>query len=92
MRLKRSAPLIAVLSALSVSSAALVVPASSAAGQVRTANPDKRGLQLSEFPRVVKLAENVYGYEEIRNPGFASHLQVIDVGAGQEIRIRHRFE
>jgi len=29
---------------------------------------------------------------EIRNPGFESYLQVVDVGADQEIRIRHRFE
>ena len=40
--------------------------------QVRTAYPDKRGLKLSEFPRVIKLADNVYGYEEIRNPGFTT--------------------
>ena len=41
-------------------------------GQVRTAYPDKRGFKLSEFPRTIKLAENVYGYEEIRNPGFTT--------------------
>ncbi len=29
---------------------------------------------------------------EIRNPGFASYVQVIDVRAGEEIRIRHRFQ
>ena len=28
---------------------------------------------------------------EIRNPGFASYLQVVEIKAGQEIRIRHRF-
>ncbi len=28
---------------------------------------------------------------EIRNPGFASYLQVVEVKAGQEVRIRHRF-
>ena len=47
---------------------ALVV-ATAAGAQPRTADPIKRGLQLSDFPRVVKLAENVYGYEEIRQPG-----------------------
>jgi hypothetical protein len=46
--------------------------ASLAAAQPRTAFPEKRGLQLSEFPRVIKLAENVYGYEEIRNPGMTT--------------------
>lgn len=28
---------------------------------------------------------------EIRNPGFASYVQLVDVEAGEEIRIRHRF-
>jgi hypothetical protein len=28
---------------------------------------------------------------EIRNPGFASFVQVVDVDPGEEIRIRHRF-
>src|SRR5918993_2772452 len=42
----------------------------SALAQVRTAYPEKRGVPLSAFPRTIKLAENVYGYEEIRQPGF----------------------
>jgi hypothetical protein len=28
---------------------------------------------------------------EIRNPGFASYVQFVEIGAGDEIRIRHRF-
>lgn len=40
--------------------------------QPRTAYPEKRGFKLSEFPRTIKLAENVYGYEEIRQPGFTT--------------------
>jgi cyclase len=48
--------------------------------QPRTAFPDKRGLKLTDFPRVVKLAENVYGYEEIRQPGFTT-VSLIVVGA-----------
>ncbi len=48
--------------------------------QVRTAFPDKRGLKLTDFPRVVKLADNVYGYEEIRNPGFTT-VSLFVVGA-----------
>lgn len=28
---------------------------------------------------------------EVRNPGFASYVQVLEVKAGEEIRIRHRF-
>lgn len=43
-----------------------------AGAQVRTADPAKRGLPLSAFPRTIKLAENVYGYEEIRQPGFTT--------------------
>jgi cyclase len=44
----------------------------SALAQVRTAYPEKRGVPLSAFPRTIKLAENVYGYEEIRQPGFTT--------------------
>jgi hypothetical protein len=29
---------------------------------------------------------------EIRNPGVASHVQAVHVSAGEEIRIRHRFD
>ena len=47
--------------------------------QARTADPIKRGLQLTDFPRVVKLAENVYGYEEIRQPGFTT-VSLIVIG------------
>jgi cyclase len=35
-----------------------------AAAQPRTADPVKRGFQDSDFPRVVKIAANVYGYED----------------------------
>jgi glyoxylase-like metal-dependent hydrolase (beta-lactamase superfamily II) len=44
----------------------------SVSAQVRTADPAKRGVALSEFPRILKLADNVYGYEEIRQPGFTT--------------------
>ena len=40
--------------------------------QARTADPAVRGIALTEFPRIVKLADNVYGYEEIRQPGFTT--------------------
>jgi glyoxylase-like metal-dependent hydrolase (beta-lactamase superfamily II) len=64
-----------------VTAIALVAVAATAPGaQVRTADPQKRGLKLSEFPRVVKLADNVYGYEEIRDPGFTT-VSLIVVGA-----------
>ena len=55
--------------------------ASAVAGpQVRTAYPEKRGLALEQFPRTIKLAENVYGYEEIRQPGFTT-VSLFVVGA-----------
>lgn len=54
----------------------LVTPA---AAQVRTADPEARGLPLSAFPRTIKLADNVYGYEEIRQPGFTT-VSLIVVG------------
>src|SRR4051812_22165137 len=31
---------------------------------IRTADPIKRGMQLSDFPRTVKVADNVYTYED----------------------------
>lgn len=43
-----------------------------AGAQPRTAYPEKRGVPLSQFPRVIELAEHVYGYEEIRQPGFTT--------------------
>jgi cyclase len=51
-----------------------------ASAQVRTADPAKRGIPLTEFPRIVKLADNVYGYEEIRSPGFTT-VSMFVVGA-----------
>ncbi len=55
-----------------VLSVALVLVAVPSQAQVRTAYPEKRGFKLSEFPRTIKLAENIYGYEEIRQPGFTT--------------------
>jgi glyoxylase-like metal-dependent hydrolase (beta-lactamase superfamily II) len=50
----------------------LAVSARGTSAQVATADPATRGIALSEFPRIVELAENVYGYEEIRQPGFTT--------------------
>ena len=66
-------------SALSVLSVALVLAASSAA-QVRTADPIKRGLSRSEFPRTVKISDNVYGYEDFHNAGMVT-VTLFVVGA-----------
>jgi cyclase len=57
--------------------ALLALAASTAAAQVRTADVPTRGLKLTDFPRFVKLAENVYGYEEIRQPGMTTVSLVV---------------
>jgi cyclase len=57
---------------LLMAGAVLACLGASALAQVRTASPEQRGLVLSQFPRTIKLAENVYGYEEIRQPGFTT--------------------
>ncbi len=59
------------------SGAAASAIAGPASGQPRTADPAVRGVPLSAFPRFVKLAENVYGYEEIRQPGFTTVSLVV---------------
>lgn len=51
----------------------------SAAPVVRTADPAKRGVALTAFPRIVPLAKDIYGYEEIRQPGFTT-VSLIVVG------------
>lgn len=63
-----------VTSTLTVVAAVVLCLAASipASAQVRTAFPEKRGFKLTDFPRTVKLADNVYGYEEIRQPGFTT--------------------
>ena len=49
--------------------------------QPRTAFPDKRGLELTDFPAPgASSPTNVYGYEEIRPPGFTT-VSLIVVGA-----------
>lgn len=42
---------------------------SSARQVVRTADPAKRGLKETDFPRIQKLAPNVYSYEQLRSAG-----------------------
>ena len=63
-----------------VAVALVALLAATAAAQPRTAFPDKRGVALGAFPRLVPLAENVYGYEEIRVPGFTT-VSLVVVGA-----------
>ena len=51
----------------SLSAAVLALAActeASAQSVVRTADPIKRGMQLSDFPRTIKVTDNVYTYED----------------------------
>jgi glyoxylase-like metal-dependent hydrolase (beta-lactamase superfamily II) len=66
-----------VISVLTVVLGLLAMPSEA---QVRTAYPEKRGFKLTDFPRTVKLADNVYGYEDIRQPGFTT-VSLFVVGA-----------
>ena len=51
------------------------------------------GRKFGVTPPLIDIALNAGTHRiEIRNPGFPSHMQVIDVKAREEIRIRHRFE
>jgi cyclase len=47
----------------------LVASTAQAQGVVRTADPAKRGLKTSDFPRTIKIADNVYTFEDIREIG-----------------------
>ncbi len=47
----------------------LLVSAVAAAQVVRTGDPVKRGLSETDFPRIQKLAEGVYSYEQLRSAG-----------------------
>ena len=51
------------------------------------------GRKLGVAPPLRDVPLNVGPHRiEIRNPGFPSHVQVVDVRAREEIRIRHRFQ
>lgn len=50
------------------------------------------GTQYGVAPPLRDIALKPGSYKiEVRNPGFASYVQVIEVTSGEEIRIRHRF-
>jgi cyclase len=56
---------------------AMLAASTPAVAQVRTAFPEARGIPLTAFPRFVKLADRVYGYEEIRAPGMTTVSLVV---------------
>jgi len=67
-------------SVLSASSVALMAFSVLSAAQVRTADPEKRGLARSEFPRTIKITDNVYGYEDFHSAGMTT-VTLFVVGA-----------
>jgi glyoxylase-like metal-dependent hydrolase (beta-lactamase superfamily II) len=67
--------------------ALLLIGTSARAQLVRTADVTVRGLTADDFPRVKKLADNVYGYEELANPitsngAFTTNSLIIVTSAG----------
>lgn len=78
-RSTRAVAMVGALLAISACHHATSSSAPRAAAVVRTADPAKRGVPLSAFPRLVPLAPNIYGYEEIRQPGFTT-VSLIVVG------------
>ena len=59
---------------------AAVLCAPAAVAQTRTADPAKRGFKVADFPRVVKLADNVYGFEGLHPSGMPT-VSLFVVGA-----------
>lgn len=51
-----------------------------ASAQVRTADPAKRGFKVSDFPRLITLADNVYGFEGLHPAGMPT-VSLFVVGA-----------
>src|SRR5215831_14364940 len=54
----------ALIGALAVAAHAAAAAAAAQNPVVRTADPVKRGLKETDFPRTVKVADNVYTYED----------------------------
>ena len=48
--------------------ALLLITPTTQAQVVRTADASVRGLRAEDFPRIIKLADNVYAYEDLRGP------------------------
>jgi cyclase len=62
-----------------ISTAVFAAAAGPAVAQPRTADIDKRGLKRSDFPRLAKLADNVFTFEGIHPPNFTT-VSLIVVG------------
>lgn len=59
---------------IALAGATLAAPLSA---QTRTADPAVRGVALTQFPRFVRLGDGIFGYEEIRAPGFTTVSLVV---------------
>lgn len=58
--------------ALAVLAALVLLASVPATAQPRTAFPEARGFKPGDFPRLTRLADNVYAYEDLRAPGFTT--------------------
>ena len=59
---------------------------------VRTADPIKRGLSRAEFPRTVKIADGVYGYEDFHSAGMTTvTLFVVGADGGSGVLINNNI-
>jgi cyclase len=58
----------------------VLICSTTAAAQVRTASPEQRGFKPSDFPRLTKLAENIYGFEGLHPSGMPT-VSLFVVGA-----------
>jgi glyoxylase-like metal-dependent hydrolase (beta-lactamase superfamily II) len=59
--------------------AAVLIVATSAWAQPRTADPKKRGLNPGDLPRIVKITDTVYGFEGIHGSGMPT-VSLIVIG------------
>ena len=59
-----------------------LVIAASAWAQPRTADPKKRGLKPGDLPRIVKITDNVYGFEGIHGSGMPTVSLIVIGGDG----------
>ncbi len=74
--------------AVALAACVLLSAAHASAQVVRSSDATVRGLTLADFPRVHKLADNVYGYEDLMGPdvtgntGFTTNSLIVVTSEG----------
>jgi len=69
MRQRDAFAIVAVLTVGATDSALRVTAGEQTAQTIRTGDPDERGYTDADFPRVQRLADGVYSYEQLRSAG-----------------------